>query len=692
MLIVLNLVIIIFVLGMALLWATYGFFSGFLQLVIVIASGVIALAVWEPLTYFLLARMPAYAHGVGLLAPFALCIILLRIPLDKYCKMNLNMPHLANQIGGGVCGAVAGILAFGMLLNGANYLPIERTAMGWEPYTIQGTDVVDNPEGQLWAFTRVNEFSAGFFEFLSAGAMSPTGGTALAEARPGLAEAAMRFRVPTDTNASRVAHPDSVQIAGVYAVPATAAGVNALIERIAIVAYLAPAYKTPDEVNYGESGMGLVNALKRDLAKRFDDPKEHGKPSAMLNVGLITDTNRKLELGVRSPASEEGFEQFLSAVTKKLKDTLLKNEAGEPNAFASALGEGNQLWVIDTEWNKETPGAYDSDDKLRVDMTQVRLQVKAGGETQMVAPTGYSIEYNQNNKARTFTELKTNQIYRAFSPDPDFHLGWAFILPEGQEPIRFFVRELRFDLTKLETPDGADSSVNANFGAVARVLGVPRLAVQTDDPDGGGNNTNPGGTPDVNTDEKFEGPTQVGTSGGTAQISEQLPATYGGAGATGLDHNKETEPWTLFKGKMERVQKGRGGTRSTVREVSVGQGFRLVRIQMDSRQAQSLYGAARGAARSVEPMRVTAEDGNAYQATGFVLDRGGDFLHIDIRGDGAAAGGLHASELPNFGQGETMYVYFEVPVGKKIVDCSVGNGVEAFEQPLTVVEKSRRRR
>lgn len=679
MLIVLNIVVIIFVVGMAALWATYGFFSAFLQLIVVIASGVIALALWEPLSFWLLGRMPAYAHGVGLLAPFALSIIILRVPLDKFCKMNLHLPHLADQIGGGLCGATAGILAFGMLLNGANFLPIERGAMGWEPYSIQGTEVVRNEEGSLWTFTRVHEWSAGFYEFLSGGAMSPTGGTALAEARSDLAFRALNTRVIPDPNQSRYAHADSLKVAGVYAVPATKEGVFALVQRAAIISFLAPAYQPPAEAQYGEAGMGLVNAIKRELQGRFTDPKKNGLAMEMLNVDLINQAVEAYELDVDSPTTTmAGFEKFLNDMTTEFANKLMKNDAGQPNAFAQKLGEGKTLFIVDTHWNNTKPGAYDSDGNLRVDITQIRLQVNAGGESEMVAPIGYSVEYNQNTKGRIFTEVVTSQIYRAFAPYPDFHLGWVFVLPPNNDPIRFYARELRFDLTDLPTPDGSEEPVVQNFGAVARVFGAPLIP-----------KPKPEGEVVIDNNQISEGAVQIGTSGSYAEITEALPASYGGATATGIEPDKTTEQWTLFEGKQPRVQKGRGGRKSTIRNIYVGQGFRLVRIQLDNRQAVSLYGKAIGLAKNLNIMRVKDEGGNAYQCIGFVLDRGNDFMDIDIRGSGVATGGVSASELPTVGDGEKLYLYFQVPVGKTIVSYALGDDDQQFEKGLLVEEKKR---
>ena len=112
MLALLNIIIIVLLLACVAMWATYGFFSAFLQLIIVIVAGTLAYAMWEPVSYMLLGRMPAYAHGIGLLAPFAILLIVIRTVFDKLCKKNVHMPRIADQIGGGACGLGIGVLAF----------------------------------------------------------------------------------------------------------------------------------------------------------------------------------------------------------------------------------------------------------------------------------------------------------------------------------------------------------------------------------------------------------------------------------------------------------------------------------------------------------------------------------------------------------------------------------------------------
>lgn len=676
MLIVFNIIIVIFLLGMAFLWATYGLFSGLLQLLAVILSGVIALALWEPLAFWLLGRMPAYAHGVGLLAPFALSLIITRALFDKLIKMNIHVPRIADQAGGGAMGVLAGVLAFGMLINGANYMPIARGALGWEPVNIQGNELVANEESNLWL--NVHKWSGSFFETLSSGAMSPGQDKALAVVRPNFAERAIAYRAPIDSNQMKSAHPDNVKVAGLYAVPATVDGVRALVERSALISFLAPGYKVPDDVAFGAQGMGLVNTILADLNARFDDPEANGRPSELLNIEMIMKVNRELKLGISSPASQDNFQSFLTAAATEMSRSLLLDEGGQPNMFAQQLGEGKSLFIVDTTWKNDKPGTYNpSDNRLRVAISQIRLQVKAGDELKDVAPVGYSVLYSPNTKGRLFTELLTQQRYDAQTLSTDLNMGWAFILPESQQPMRFYARELRFDLTTLMEQGGEESPINTNLGAVAQVMGAPSLPAAKSDEQAGDDNGSQG---------TGEGAVRVGTSGSVAEISEMLPIRFGGASSTSLESDKSSEPWTLKSGSDDRVQSGQGGQRSTIREIWVASDVRLVRIEMTSKQASSLYGRAIAAAQALRVMQVKDRSGNAYDGIGYALLRQGRVMEVDIR-DRAASGGLLASELPTFGDGETMYVYFQVPVGKQIVSFVLGNDEEEFSSPIEVKAK-----
>ena len=134
---ILNLLVIAFVLGMAYWYALQGLFTAFTHILVVIAAGSMALALWEPLVInFLAYRMPAFAWGVGLLAPFALLLIFLRLAVDRLVPMNLQFPNLANLIGGGVLGALSGVLTAGFLIIGIGFFPLPPRTLGYQPYVV----------------------------------------------------------------------------------------------------------------------------------------------------------------------------------------------------------------------------------------------------------------------------------------------------------------------------------------------------------------------------------------------------------------------------------------------------------------------------------------------------------------------------------------------------------------------------
>lgn len=665
MLIILNIVILIFLLGMIAIWSTYGFFSAFMNLVIVIASGVFAFAMWEPLSYMLLGRMPGYAHGVGLLAPFALAIIILRVAFDKACRMNVHVPRLADQIGGAACGLLTGILAVGMLLNAANFMPIAREAFGWVPYEIKGAAMVESRDGgKLWL--GVDKWSAGFFSLLSNGSMSPITGPSLANARPDLAKRAAVYRLTEDENQMRSASPKSVNVTGVFAVPATEEALRAIVERSTVTAFLAPGYKPPAVEAEGEAGSAFVDTIFKDYANRHADAATHGQPSEMLNLEAVLATAQIDGLGVDNPTTPANFRILVRLLSARLGDQLVEQMKG-------ALTPEARLYFVDTKWSNDSPGTYNSDSKLRVALTQIQLQTrdKKSGEIDTLSPVGFSLEYNQNSGARTFTEAVSRQRYVAYSPYDDVQMGWAFVLPNSQEPEYFFARELRFDLAGVPNAPALDTPLNQSVGAAARVAGSPMLPKAPAE----------GEKPKSSNTTLLEG-VQIAATGSYADISGLLPMTFSNSTA-GMESDKGSDPYTLISGKGESLPRARGGNKNSIREVYVDKESMLIRVKLSDQSARSLYGQARGLAAALGIMQVKDQRGKGYDAIGYALLDSNNELTIDIRKE-ASQGGLSASELPNVKPGETLFVYFQVPKDSQVQSYLLGGNEQPFETPLVL--------
>ena len=215
---ILNLLVLAFVLGMAVMWSTYGLFSAMLHLLVVIISGALAFAFWELVVYALLLDfMPGYAWGLGLLGTFLILLIGLRQALDNLVRGNVKFPRLADQLLGGACGAMAGVLTTGIAVIAMGFLPLPVSMAGYQPYEVQSNgQVAPRPDSGLWI--PVTDLTQGFYNRLSAGAFSPWSGSSLAGWLPDLAQQATVHRLARsykgNDHQSLTVSPETVEATG----------------------------------------------------------------------------------------------------------------------------------------------------------------------------------------------------------------------------------------------------------------------------------------------------------------------------------------------------------------------------------------------------------------------------------------------------------------------------------------------
>ena len=207
---ILNLVVIVFVLGMAVMGGTYGLFASLLHLGLVITAGALAFALWEPLAYgVFMGVAPSLAWGVSLVGGFAVLLLVFRVVLDKFVPGNLKLPRLADQLGGGAAGAFSGLLTAGLVVLGLSYLPLPVSIAGYQPYEVQARgNVAPRDGGGLW--TNADGLAADLFGRLSGGAFSSS--TPLASYVPDLRRRATEHRLARqyDENVSLVAQPADI--------------------------------------------------------------------------------------------------------------------------------------------------------------------------------------------------------------------------------------------------------------------------------------------------------------------------------------------------------------------------------------------------------------------------------------------------------------------------------------------------
>lgn len=212
-------ILVLAVIGItAYIWASRGVFSAFLHLACTIVAGAIAFAVWEPLVYgVLLGLREDIAWGVGLVLPFVVSLVLLRVVVDKLIKSNLQFDDATNFVGGLVCGGLSGAIASGFLVLGMGFLRVPPDFLGYRPVRYD-----ENAPGQLvrgdslWAPT--DRLVAGFYEMASVGALASP--APLAERAPDLATQAGLVRSTFEGLGRTTAKPEDFELIGQYEVSA----------------------------------------------------------------------------------------------------------------------------------------------------------------------------------------------------------------------------------------------------------------------------------------------------------------------------------------------------------------------------------------------------------------------------------------------------------------------------------------
>lgn len=202
-----NLVLLVFVLAMIYVWALQGWFSAFMHLVLTILAGTLALALWEPIVNgFLLERMPEYAWGVGLAAPFLLILFALRMAMDKLIPGNLQFNQIIDLIGGGAMGFLSALLTAGLIV--IAFLFIGPLSLGYEPVEALPNGSIKAKQS-LWI--PADKMAGSFFTLLSDNAFAPWSGKSIGSQYGSLFDAAARFTLQSRPGARHTILPAQLE-------------------------------------------------------------------------------------------------------------------------------------------------------------------------------------------------------------------------------------------------------------------------------------------------------------------------------------------------------------------------------------------------------------------------------------------------------------------------------------------------
>lgn len=215
------------VLGVAFAWGSkargYGFFSALVTLACVLVAGAIAFGLWETVVYkgmFRLAQGDGFfarvamdnAWGIGLLLPFVVSLLVLRLVTDRLVQGNLEMSDTANFIGGSLVGIVTGSITVGICVVGLGHMRTGTGLFGYQPFEDErGNMQYTSP---LWV--PVDMAVIRLYEGMSVGSFST--GTPLAEFRPDAHVMAGLSRMTFDGMTRPTLLPGDVDVLGTYTI------------------------------------------------------------------------------------------------------------------------------------------------------------------------------------------------------------------------------------------------------------------------------------------------------------------------------------------------------------------------------------------------------------------------------------------------------------------------------------------
>jgi hypothetical protein len=135
---ILSVICILLVLVVAFFHYLQGFLSATVSAILTAISVLVAFTLYEPLVTALSpGKFADTAHGMMLVALFAITYLILRILFDKLIPGNVRVPAIVDKVGGGVMGFVVGCLAVGLLAVAAQSLPFGPSIGGYARYPVK---------------------------------------------------------------------------------------------------------------------------------------------------------------------------------------------------------------------------------------------------------------------------------------------------------------------------------------------------------------------------------------------------------------------------------------------------------------------------------------------------------------------------------------------------------------------------
>jgi hypothetical protein len=240
-----GVVIILIIAAIAYFHYTQGLFSATLSAICAALAAMLAFSYHETIIYsFLRGKVADYAHGMVLIALFALFYLVLRVVFDSLVPGNLRFPAIVDKVGGGAMGVCAALFATGILAIAAQELPFGPAIASYTRFKTQSAvevqvptqrqaedtyanDVLNSeepgkfePSDASGLIVPVDDLVVGLASRLSTGALS--GARPLESVHPAFLDQLFAQRMGIQVGANRVAYnvgeAPQVSVTGVFTV------------------------------------------------------------------------------------------------------------------------------------------------------------------------------------------------------------------------------------------------------------------------------------------------------------------------------------------------------------------------------------------------------------------------------------------------------------------------------------------
>ncbi len=390
-----NLLVIVFVLGIAYTWTVRGVFNAMVHAMCVLFAGAIAFAVWEPLALMLLGVsgspiVEGMAWGVALIVPFVIAMVVLRVITDKVITSNIKSAKAIDYGGGAVFGLVSSILTAGILVIATGYMRLPSSFLGYQPvwYAEDRAGAGSLVENQrLWI--PVDTITAGVYKNLSNGSMASA--EPLAKWYPDLELTGFSARINPGEGAARNAiTKDAFEVQSSYIIGNT----NGSTERSDTIGD--QGYISIDGKN-ANSFAGYIAGYVVEFGPKAKEKGEKGGQVVVSNgqIRLLTENN------------EDGS-------TNTIFPLAVISESSEQGQYGRWVFDGDDVFITSTGGKSRVPMGFEfyvpaDETPLALYVKNIRVPVDAMGETKE-----YKNAAERNRLVKTGRVLTGDQVARKF--------------------------------------------------------------------------------------------------------------------------------------------------------------------------------------------------------------------------------------------------------------------------------------